>query len=706
MSSASKYLTSTPATLVGIDIGGTFTDFVVIHPEDGKVDSFKILSSPQNPAETVIQGLNRIRSSLSNHVSRITLHVIHGSTVATNALLERKGARTALITTRGFRDILQIGRQNRPSLYDLFADLPPPLIPRDLRLEIDERVDHQGNVLLSLDATHLESLISNLQSLNPTAVAVCLLFSFLRPEHEQIIARRLRQAGYFVSASSEVLPEFREYERMSTTAVNAYVSPILDRYLGRLSEEISIGTGEQGDQDEAIRIRVMQSNGGILSLDEARRSGVRCILSGPAGGITGAQYIARLALAQGASGSQTPLPKLITFDMGGTSTDVSLVDGSPRVTTEAVIGGCPIHIPILDIHTIGAGGGSIASVDLGGALRVGPDSAGSNPGPACYGLQDLELCRPTVTDANLVLGRLAPEHFLGGLMPLDASSAHFVLSHLGDELGLNPVQAALGVVEVVNAHMERALRVISVERGYDPGDFTLVTFGGAGGLHAADLARSLGVRRVLIPPLAATLSAFGMLAADVVNDYTQTVMLAGELSPHAINAALQPLIERGRADIQSQAFLPEQIHIECFLDMRYQGQAYEITIPWQAENGVLLEDFHALHRKTYGYARPQAPIEVVNVRVRAAGAVPPPAFPAQPDQGADPSPAFLEYRPVIGRDGAGVELPFYRGEDLHPGNILYGPVVVQRADTTIMLGPEDQGGVDGYNNLIIMIGGN
>ncbi|MEJ2267241.1 MAG: hydantoinase/oxoprolinase family protein, partial [Anaerolineales bacterium] len=490
---------------IGIDIGGTFTDFVVFRPDTGKITTFKLLSTPEDPAEAVLQGLKRIASS---EATSPEFYIIHGSTVATNALLEHKGATTALIATRGFRDVLQIGRQNRPALYDFSVDPPPPLIPARLRWEVDERVDHHGHVLASIDPLQVKSLVRELESKNIESVAVCLLFSFLRPDHERIIGEQLKSANYFVSASSEILPEFREYERTSTTVVNAYVSPILDRYLAHLESETA-GT----------QLRVMQSNGGIISTREARRSGVRCILSGPAGGVVGSCFIAESALNDPLSGEiyrpsgAEPALKVITFDMGGTSTDVSLIDGVPRVTTESIVGGHPIRVPVLDIHTIGAGGGSIAGVDMGGALRVGPESAGANPGPACYGRGELSECRPTVTDAHLVLGHLDPENFLGGKMPLDVSRAQHVLEALAEQLGLEPLQTALGVIEIANAHMERALRVISVERGNDPRDFTLLSFGGAGGLHAGDLARRLGIPRVLIPPIASTLSAFGMLAA-------------------------------------------------------------------------------------------------------------------------------------------------------------------------------------------------
>jgi N-methylhydantoinase A len=669
-----------PGLRLGVDIGGTFTDFVIYDPQTGQIQTFKRLSTPHNPAEAVLAGLHGLGQQLAG------ASLTHGSTVATNALLERKGARTALVTTCGCRDVLQIGRQNRPALYDLFADPLPALVPAERRLEVDERVDAQGKVLSPLTAEAVGALLDEVQALQPEAVAICLLFSFLHPEHEAQLATALRSVGYPVSVSSEILPEYREYERTSTTVVNAYVSPVLERYLAHLENQLP-----------GLPLRVMQSNGGMISVQEARHSGVHCILSGPAGGVIGARYVAEAALGRTRAGV-----RLITFDMGGTSTDVSLVDGSPRLTTEANLGGCPIRIPVLDIHTIGAGGGSLARLDPGGLIQVGPQSAGADPGPACYGRGDL----PTVTDANLVLGRLAAEHFLGGQMPLDAARAHQVLARLGEPLGLNAEQAALGVVEIVNAHMERALRVISVERGYDPqGDadqhpFTLLSFGGAGGLHAADLARRLGIPHVLIPPLASTLSAFGMLAANISKDYTQTVMLPGDTPLPAIASALAPLAARAQADLLAEGVLPTEIVLERALDMRYRGQSYELTIPFSSDP---LAAFHQAHQREYGYAQDAAPVQIVNLRLRAIGLVTPPPLVPQPEEGLDPASARLETRPVVLAPGVTAALPFYRGEALRPGQLIAGPAVVVRADTSIMIGPSDQGLVDPYSNLIISI---
>lgn len=662
---------------IGIDIGGTFTDFVVFDPASGSLESFKLISTPHDPSLVVMQGLQRVFERFGCLAT-----VIHGSTVATNALLERKGSRCALITTRGFADVLQIGRQNRPSLYDLFADPSPALVSHEWRLEVDERVDHLGQILQELDPRQVDAVVTRLKSAGITSVAVCFLFSFLQPAHERLVTEKLRAAGILVSASNEILPEYREYERLSTTVVNAYVSPIMDGYLVNLENQLT-KTAPQ------VSLQVMQSNGGTFQPAEARQMAVRCILSGPAGGLVASRHIASLARL----GEKL---QVITFDMGGTSTDVSLLDGDPRITTEAIISGCPIRIPILDIHTIGAGGGSIARLDGGGALNVGPDSAGADPGPACYGKGDL----PTVTDANLVLGRLPAAYFLGGQMQLDEGRAFKVMQRLGTEMGLSVTRAALGVIQVANAHMERALRVISVERGHDPRLFTLLSFGGAGGLHAADLARGLGIPRLLAPPLASTLSAYGMLVADVVRDYTRTVMLPGQTPLVDLQHLLDPMAERGRSEVQAEGIPPSDIQIEIFLDMRYTGQSYELITPFSPG---FMAAFHAHHQQVYGYSHPDAAVEIVNLRLRAVGKVAPPPMQAKPLHPPDPGQALLESNRVTFLEGD-LQVPLYRAEALLPGNHLTGPALVVRADTTLLLGPTDSAEVDAFDNILVEVG--
>ena len=670
---------------IGVDIGGTFTDFVIYDPQSRQIDTFKLLSTPANPSKAVMVGLVSIFERYGHRSDRnLTMEIIHGSTVATNALLERTGAKTALITTRGFRDVLEIGRQNRPLLYDLLADPPSPLIPSEFRFEVNERVDSHGNVITPLEDTNIDEILQAILSAGDIkSIAICLLFSFLHPEHERQIGERLIDKGFEVSLSSQVLPEFREFERTSTTVINAYVSPALKSYLNSLEEDLNTLPARSS-------LRVMQSNGGSISPAEAARSGVHCILSGPAGGIIGAQFFGQHAKG----GTNQPL-NLITFDMGGTSTDVSLVSGTPQVTTESIIGGCPIRVPVLDIHTIGAGGGSIAWVDRGGALRVGPVSAGADPGPACYG----SGWQPTVTDANLLLERLSPHHFLGGKMPLVASRALEAIGALGSELDLDVNTTALGIIEVVNANMERALRLISVERGHDPRDFILLSFGGAGGLHTVALARRLGIPRVLIPPYASTLSAFGMLASNLIKDYSLTVMLPGDTPPDDVRLAFAPLIERGLCEIQAEGIPLEEIHLQPTLDVRYRGQSYELNIPLDED---ILADFHAHHQAIYGYNRPDVAVEIVNLRLRGLANLSSPRLDPLPNGGTDAHDSIIEFHQVILASGI-ADVPLYRGESLLPGNELSGPAIVIRNDTTILIDSDDFGKIDQFGNLWIQI---
>ncbi|MDW8317979.1 MAG: hydantoinase/oxoprolinase family protein, partial [Anaerolineae bacterium] len=668
---------------IGIDIGGTFTDFVLFDEAAGSLRTYKRLSTPHDPAEAVLAGLADLGLSPRNENRLRGLEIVHGSTVATNALLERKGAAIAFVATSGFRDLLAIGRQNRTRLYDFLADRPEPLAPAERCFEVVERVDCRGQVVTPLDDAALARLAEQVVASGAEAAAVCLLFSFANPAHEQRVGRALAAAGLLVSLSSEILPEFREYERASTTAINAYVAPVLDRYLGRLAARLG-----------GAEFRVLQSNGGSIRAHQARREAVRSILSGPAGGAVGAFYVAQAA----------GFPRVLTFDMGGTSTDVSLCDGGIRVTSEGEVGGLPVRIPIVDIHTVGAGGGSLAQVDAGGALQVGPQSAGADPGPACYGRGGV---LPTVTDANLVLGRLPADRFLGGAMPLDASAAEAALARLAEAAsltplpGLSPAQtAALGVVQVANAHMERALRVISVQRGHDPADFALLSFGGAGGLHASALARSLGVATVIVPPLASTLSAFGMLAADVVKDYVQTVMLPGTVAFDELEGLMRPLAQRGLAEVAAEGVPVERITLAPQLDVRYRGQAYELTVPLSP---AFADAFHAEHARAYGYSYPDAPLEVVNLRLVAVGSVPRPPLPTAEPGKPDPAAAYLDTRPVVLDDGLAA-VPFFDGAALRPGHRLTGPALVVYPDTTVLLHPGDRAAVDRHLNLIVAVG--
>ncbi len=496
---------------IAVDTGGTFTDCVWIDPAGGQLRILKIFSTPADPSQAIVEALRKIA-----HEGALVL--LHGTTVGTNTLLERKGARTALVTTTGFEDVIEIGRQARPKLYDFFFDRVEPLVARDLRFGVEERTACDGEILTAPSLEHLQALSSRVAVTHPQAVAISLLFSFANPKNELAVAEALRPLGIPLSISHEILPEFREYERTSTVVVNAYLQPVMKGYLQRLSSGVANGRA---------RIFVMQSNGGIAALAAAAREPVRTVLSGPAGGVVGAAATAR------ASGFE----RVIAFDMGGTSTDVSLVDGAIATavistTNDAQVAGLPVGVPMLDIHTVGAGGGSLARFDAGGALRVGPESAGADPGPICYGRGG----QPTVTDANLLLGRLQAEHFLGGEFKLDLERTQKItqawLKKQKSRLTLE--QFADGVIRVVNATMEKAIRVVSVERGRDPRDYALVAFGGAGGLHACALAEALGIPGVIVPALPGALSALGILASDVVKDYSRTVLwrVAGEV-PHA-----------------------------------------------------------------------------------------------------------------------------------------------------------------------------
>jgi N-methylhydantoinase A len=660
---------------IGIDIGGTFTDFVIHNLDENKISTFKILTNAENPAETVIKGLRQIQSSES-------VQIIHGSTIATNALLEHKGVRTALIATEGFKDVLQIGRQNRPNLYDLAPEPRVALVPSNLRTEIHERVDHQGKVVVPLDITELDDLIKHFSLEDVKSIAVCLLFSFLNPDHEQQITDKLRESGYFVSASIDVLPEYREYERTSTTVINAYVSPILERYLSSLQRSLP-----------GSRIQIMQSNGGMISLNEAKLNGARCILSGPAGGIIGAHNIARKFIGDDFTGNQDGHVKLITFDMGGTSTDVSLIDGQPGYTTEASIGGYPIHLPLIDIHTIGAGGGSIAYADLGGSLCVGPQSAGAFPGPACYGLG----YSPTVTDANLVLGRLIPEYFLGGKMLIDQERATTAIDKLGSALNLSTIEAARGVIKVVNAQMERALRVISIERGYDPSDFFLFSFGGAGGLHAVELARQMNIHKVVISKYASTLSAYGMLASDVIKDYVRTVMLPGKVPLIEIQQLFSPLSSIAMVELKNEGINQRDIEILSSLDVRYAGQSYELNIPFSDD---FQASFRKAHQFTYGYSYQDKEIEIVNLRLRAIGKVVPISLPEVNLKTETKKLKPMEYREAKLSEGSAI-VPIYNYDDLSPKSKVTGPAIIVATDTTIFIDTLDIIQVDQFMNLII-----
>ncbi len=563
---------------VGIDTGGTFTDFAFF---DGRqVRIHKVPSTPRNPSLAIVRGLKDILGIKIRGVE-----IVHGTTVATNALLERKGARVALITTKGFEDVIEIGRQNRGELYNLFWQPPKPLVDRGLRFGINERTDFRGRVLTPISPAEIEKLLSKLKRLKIEGIAISFLHSYANPKNEEKVEKILKHLGIPISSSSKILPEFREYERTSTTVANSYLLDKVKSYMDGLAMRLP-----------KCRILIMHSGGGVISPTQAGDEPVRLILSGPAGGVVGGFKIAEMI----------GYKKVITYDMGGTSTDVALCNGTPRFTTETCIDGIPIKIPMVDVMSIGAGGGSIAYIDTGGALKVGPMSAGAEPGPACYGKGP----DATVTDANLVLRRINPNWFLGGRMKIFPEKSHSALGTLADRLNLSVDEIAEGIVRVINANMERALRVISIGRGFDPREFVLLSFGGAGGLHACELALGLGIKTVIFPRDPGALSAIGMLMADSFKDYSLTTFLSGKKAD--INT-----LERGFRVLEDKArreFPKERIEFERFLDARYRRQSHEITIPY-GKNFV--RTFHQSHKKLYGYLKPEGEIEVVTLRVRA-----------------------------------------------------------------------------------------
>jgi N-methylhydantoinase A len=655
--------------IIGVDTGGTFTD--LIFKEGERWSIYKLLSTPVNPAKAVLKGIERVASGKSRQI-------VHGSTVATNAILERKGVRTALITNKGFEDVLQIGRQNRSRLYDLAYRKEPRLVSRELTFGVSGRIQRTGEILEDLHQADCATLLDKLRHAGVESVAVCFLFSFVNPIHENRIKNALDELELPVSLSHEVLSEFREYERTSTTVINAYVSPKMKGYISHLMDSL-----ESGD-----RLRIMQSNGGAISAQTAMNESVRTILSGPAGGAVGAFEVGKTA----------GYDRLISFDMGGTSTDVSLMDGKLSLTLESSIAGHPVKVPMIDIHTVGAGGGSMARVDPGGSLKVGPQSAGADPGPICYGKGD----RITVTDADLYLGRLVPEHFLGGQMKLHRDRLEESFRLMAVQTGLSTVELAEGILSVAHTTMERAIRLISVQRGYDPREFTLLSFGGAGGLHASFLARLLDIPRVLVPQNPGILSAIGMLMADIVKDYSLTVMLAqSEAKEEHLLNLFRSLEERGESDLRSEGISGKGITTERYLDMRYQGQSYEIIVPFDQE---FVETFHRLHEKTYGYRNEGKPVEIVNIRLRARAAPDKPGFERAPVGSVTPlAEAILEERDVIFSSRPMRTRIIDRGK-LRSGNVLTGPAIIVEYSSTIVIPPFAKGCVDEYGNLIIDIG--
>jgi N-methylhydantoinase A len=651
---------------IAIDTGGTFTDCVYL--DAGQLRVLKLRSKPDNPAEAVLECLQRIGNILH-------LELRHGTTVGTNAMLERKGARVAFITTAGFEDTIAIGRQARPELYNLYSPGPVCLVPEELRFGVNERVTAEGDVIREPEESELDALVEHIATSGAESVAISTLFSFLCPQNELRAEAALRRLALPVSVSHRILPEFREYERASTVVVNAYLISVMQKYLLSLEHRIA-------KEYARSRIHVMQSSGGIISAGTAAVEPVRTILSGPAGGVVGAAKVAATA----------GLSRIIGLDMGGTSTDVFLFDrsrGGPRLRTESHVAGVPVSVPMLDIHTIGAGGGSLARFDQGGLLRVGPESAGSEPGPICFGKGE----SPTVTDANLLLGRLDNNRFLDGAAELNVERARKAFSELKGTLP-TVEEFAVGILRVVESNMERAIRYVSVERGHDPREFVLLAFGGGGPVHACTLARSLQIPTVLVPANPGALSALGILLADATRERSRTVMLPSEIL-HDLEEHFGSLETEARAEFSAE----DVLIVEHSVDLRYRGQGYELNVPYSAEAA---EMFHLQHEQHFGFADRNRQLEIVNVRVRLRLSAEFFTFAETPVERGNGSQA-LSGKSQIYFDGVWLAAANYTRDLLHPGDTIQGPALIGEYTSTTVLPPGCSLGVDRRGNLLIAV---
>ena len=651
---------------VGVDVGGTFTDLAFVSHE-GRIHTAKVPSTPDDQSEAVMRSLDAAAVEPDD-----VAFFAHGTTVATNALLERRGARTALVTTEGFRDVLEIGRQDRPSLYDLTVDRPPPLVPRELRITVKERMGPSG-LLEPLDQASLDAAVEALRAADIEAVAVCLLFGFLHPEHERRVGEAIRQAlvEVPVSLSSEVLPEFREFERLSTTAANAYLEPVLASYF----EALAAKARERGIPAPLV----MQSAGGVLDIDGATTNAAACMLSGPAGGVVGAAHVA------GLSG----FGDLLTFDMGGTSTDVApIIDGAVQTTNEAAVAGVTIRFPVVDVHSVSAGGGSIVSVDKGGGLRVGPRSAGAEPGPAAYGRGGQDA---TVTDANLVLGYLPDGARLGGEVVLRSRLAENAIQPIADLLGIGIPQAAQGVIDVANAEMARALRVVSVQRGLDPREFVLVAYGGAGPMHACALAEELGMQTVLVPRESGVLSALGLAISDLRRDYVSPSIVAlDDLDPNVLRETFDQMKARAERDLPSPV-------LQARADLRYEGQSFELTVGMHDDDVAgLAETFHRAHLQRYGYRMDDQPVQMVSARLVATVSR---TVPGPTDE--EPGRATGIGARAAWFEGRRRRIPIHDRTAMGSGSSVDGPAVVEFPDATCVVRPGWRGNVDRVGNLVL-----
>ena len=676
--------------MIGVDVGGTFTDFYAFDDAADRIILHKVPSTPANPAEAVIAGLRELGTRHGIDLTAIT-RLSHGTTVATNALIQRRGGKVALVVTEGFRDLIEIGRQIRPHVFSLQEDYPPPLVPRELRFEAKERITADGSAVKTLSADTLPALVNQIGAGKPDACAVCLLFSFLNPSHEAMIRDALRAAypDMYLSISSEVQPEFREYERLSTTVLNAYLQPVLDRYLGDFQK------GANAAAPNAA-LGINQSSGGLMSIDRARHMPIRTALSGPAAGAVGAIHMARLC----------GIPDVITLDMGGTSADVALMRNYTAGTTfNKWIEGYPARLASLDINAVGAGGGSIAWFDRDGLMKVGPQSAGALPGPACYGRGGTEA---TVTDANLVLGRLSPRGLLNGEMALDVALARKVIAPHAERLGFSIERTAHGMLGIVVANMVRAIRSVSVERGHDPRAFALLPFGGAGPLHATDVAKSLGIRRCLVPLAPGILCAQGLIVSDLREAFVRTAVTPlSDARVNDVTARIGELKRQASDWFDTENAAMENRNIDIVLDARYVGQNFELAIPLgEAEPlppvDVIKKRFFDEHERAYGFHNPADPVEIVNFRLIAVGKLRQPvARPGEPRKSGGPQAA--SHRKVWFTGDAAQDTPVYDRATLLSGDTIAGPAVIEQLDSTTLLFPGDCATVEPHLNLIVEI---
>ena len=676
---------------IGIDVGGTFTDVTLLNSETGRYYTYKLSSTLQDQSLAIANGTKETPELYGVPVSEIE-YFGHGTTVATNMIIERKGAKTALITTKGFRDLLEIGRQTRPSLYNIMEDKPETLVKRSLRKEISERVTAKGDILRDVDRDEVRAVLKELKEQGVESIAVCFLFSFLNSRNEKIVEDCIKEVWpeAYYSVSSTILPEFREFERLSTTVINSYLGPRMKMYIHNLRQRIK-------EVGVTVEPYITQSNGGVMSISSTIQTPVQTALSGPSAGVMGAVYIAEAA----------GFKDIITYDMGGTSTDVSLVkDGIAEYTTKRKVCGLPSGVPMIDVHAVGAGGGSIAQIDNAGALKVGPESAGANPGPAAYGLGNEN---PVVTDANLVLGRINPHYVLGGRLKIDAElSKKAVKAKIADPMGIGTEEAALGIVKVVNSNMARAIRVITVEKGHNPSDFTLVAYGGAGPLHAVHLAQEMGIRTVLIPPAPGALCALGLLTADIKKSYVRTAIASyDEMTPEQINAVMSSLRDEGSAWLDSEKVPSERRKFHGIAEMRYVGQNYELQVEIPTENITasdiekMKQDFFVAHEKNYGYYNPNAPVQFVNFRCEATGIVKKPNLAELETTLDDPSKAEIGRRVVHFEESGAVDCPVYDRAKFGRAERVNGPCIIEQMDSTTVVPPNTWFSIDKFGNLII-----